>query len=172
MASEIIHLFATEKLHDSLPLTGATSLYKTFQALFLIECPTDDATALQNIQLNAAFLEFLSMQHASRIKELLEAWHVQKMKSEEKEKGEGEEGADEETEESGRVACTAIEILEDVESWIREGLNEVCVHFEGQEVEATVKMMEDVERKVAGILNQGPASWFWPKVICQPREVV
>ncbi|KAH9221743.1 hypothetical protein DL95DRAFT_402614 [Leptodontidium sp. 2 PMI_412] len=168
MASGIATLLATEKLHASLPPTGTASLYKTFQSLFLIECSTDDATTLQNIQLNAAILEYLSTQGVSRVKQLLQAWHAQKMKGEEK--GDGEEMKEGVSEEKVTEEYTAMEILEDVQNYIRDGVNEVCVYFEGQEVEAIV-MMEEVGRKVAGILNQGPG-WFRPKFICQPREVV
>ncbi|KAH7321985.1 hypothetical protein BKA65DRAFT_513377 [Rhexocercosporidium sp. MPI-PUGE-AT-0058] len=170
MASEISLLLATETLHASLPLTSATSLYKTFQSLFLIECPNDDANTLRNIQLNAAFLEYLSTQHSSRIKQLLYLWHSQKMKAEQN--GAGEENTQEANKEMVKEVdyTAAIEILDSLESYIRDGVNEICVYFEGQEAEAIVKT-EEVRRKVAGILNLG-TSWFRPRVICQPREVV
>ncbi|PVH76846.1 hypothetical protein DL98DRAFT_591856 [Cadophora sp. DSE1049] len=184
MASQISTLLSTLNLHSSLPLTDPTSLYKIFQSLFLIECPTEDATTLQNIQLNAAFLEYLSTQRVSRVKELLRAWWVQSLKSEIEEDGKGEDedgGRDEKGKEAGKEAgedmkwedggeISAKEILGELERYITDGVNNVCVCFDGQEVEAIVKMGE-MRRKVNGILENATSS-FWPSFICQTREVV
>lgn len=184
MASQISTLLAVSNLHSALPLDNPTSLYKKFQSLFLIECPSADASALQNVQLNAAFLEYLSTQRVSRVKLLLRVWLLQSLKPETagagkgKDKEESDLGSTEEKERGletlerkwGEGELSDMEILDGLEKYIREGVKSVCVCFDGQEVEAIVKM-KDVRRKVDDILEKATSS-FWPSLNCQTREVL
>lgn len=155
MASEISTLLATQKLYSSLPVTGPNSLYKIFQSLFLIECPFDDPATLQAIQLNAAFLEYLSTQRASAIKVLLQEWEQTSRNT-----GENKERENFEMEYA--------RILDDFEEYMVKEVRTVCVYFEGQDVEALVRTRE-IKEKVRGILEK--AGGGKPRFICQPREI-
>ncbi|CZT52899.1 uncharacterized protein RSE6_14304 [Rhynchosporium secalis] len=174
MPTHIELLLTAKNLHDSFSLSSATSPYKTFQTLFLVECPADDPNILQKIQFNAAFLEYLSTQRVSRIRELLRTWHVQSMEAEnDKDKLEAEleheKHANKEKDAVGvTVICSDEEILEEIVKQIRDGVDVVCVYFEGQEVDAIDKL-EEVKKKVVDILNQN-TTWKWPKFVCQPME--
>jgi len=185
MASQISTLLTVSNIHSALPLTHSTSLYKIFQSLFLIECPSADASALQNVQLNAAFLEYLSSQRVARVKLLLRVWWLQSLKSETTEDSRSQEDneiGDMESKEEiesrlktqerkwGKGELSDMDILDKLEEYIRDGVKSFCVCFDGQDVEAMVKM-EEVRRKVDGILEKATSS-FWPSFICQTREVL
>ncbi len=70
----------------------------------------------------------------------------------------------------GKGELSDMDILDKLEEYIRDGVKSFCVCFDGQDVEAMVKM-EEVRRKVDGILEKATSS-FWPSFICQTREVL
>ena len=121
----------------------------------------------------------------SRVKLLLRVWWLQSLKSEITEAGrrkdyneEGDLGSTEEKERGsqtperkwGKGELSDMEILDELEKYIRERVKSVCVCFDGQEVEAIVKM-EEVRRKVDDILEKA-TSYFWPSFVCQTREIL
>ncbi|KAL2068466.1 hypothetical protein VTL71DRAFT_16564 [Oculimacula yallundae] len=182
--SQIEILLAAEKLHDLLPLTDANSLFKLFQSLFLVECPSNDLKILQDIQLTAAFLEYLSTQRILRVRELLRAWQITmaepRLDGTKKEAiiKEGKEGKHGEKKGDDFLMSDVLEektsdladamTLDEIATYIRNRVNDVCVYFEGQDVNALAKL-DEVEKKIADILNQSK-TWFWPRFSCERME--